>query len=176
MKIINENKYRFFIIFAALTAWSFNLFAQQPVGTEFYGEWLFDNAQAQERLLNSQKDYSVRSVSQDEFWQKVYFLNMPIQIFFMDEYLTHITHPSWSKPVVALINDGKLEFRIFQEDPARDYDKKMDISEIHLYPTMMPVYDINLNGNQLSLQCNYIYPDEQGNYIEGILTINYKRN
>jgi len=145
----------------------------KAVGAEFSGEWFFYKAQSQERPMGSQQNYSVRSVSRDEFWQKVYFLNMPTEIMF-DGFFARISHPSWSKHVVSVINFGKLEFRIYQEKPD-DFDKKPDLDEIDSYPTMMPVYNLALDGEVMSLQTDYFYSDGQGKYIEGILTIYYKQ-
>ena len=162
------------MFFCILFLSSFEVKAQlMPVGAEFSGEWFFYHAQSQERPKDSQQNYSVRSVSQDEFWQKAYFLSMPTQIMF-DGFSAQISHPSWSKRVVSVINDGKLEFRIFQENP-EDFDKKPDINAIDLYPIIMPIYDLALNGEVMSLQSDYFYSDGQGNYTEGILTIYYKR-
>ena len=142
------------------------------VGTEFSGEWLFYKADSQERPMGSQQKYSERNVSQDEFWQKIYFFNMPTQIVF-EGFLAWISHPSWSKHVISVINGGKLEFRIYQENP-EDFNKRPDLNAIDLYPTIMPVYKLALNGEVLSLQTDYFYSDGQGNYTEGILTIYYK--
>ena len=147
-----------------------------PVGVQFSGEWLFYNAQAQERPSKSKQSYSVRTVSQDEFWQKTYFLNMPTQLDFEGNgFLAFLYHPSWSQQVIAGINqtDGKLEFRTFF-DPENP-DKKADLSKINFYETRQPVYDLALNGNVMSLQCDYFYSDGKGNNIEGILTIYYKK-
>ena len=166
-----KNKYVFWVVFAALTACSFRVVAQQPVDSEFHGEWVFDRAQAQERPLHSKQEYSVRGVSQDEFWQKVYFLNMPTQILFIDKYIAHISHPSWSKLALFVMNDNKLEFRVSKDG----LEYKLDIAEIHSYIPLMPNYDVKRNGNQMSLQCEYFYSDGQGNYTEGILTIYYKQ-
>ncbi len=146
-----------------------------PVSDEFLGEWFFDHAEAQERAMNSKDSYMPRSVLLDEFWQKTYLSDMPTQITFMGPFMAHISHPSWSKLVVAVINNKQLEFRVFQENP-EDYNKVLDISAIDSYPTVMPTYLFNLNGNRMSLQCNYInYSEAQDKYIEGILTIYYKR-
>ena len=145
----------------------------KAVGAEFSGEWFFYKAQSQERPMGSQQNYSVRSVSRDEFWQKVYFLNMPTEIMF-DGFFARISHPSWSKHVVSVINFGKLEFRNYQENP-EDFDKKPDLNEIDSYPAIMPVYNLALDGEVMSLQTDYFYPDGQGKYIEGILTIYYKK-
>jgi hypothetical protein len=145
----------------------------KAVGAEFSGEGFFYKAQSQERPMGSQQNYSVRSVSRDEFWQKVYFLNMPTEIMF-DGFFARISHPSWSKHVVSVINFGKLEFRIYQENP-EDFDKKPDLDEIDSYPTMMPIYNLALDGGVMSLQTDYFYSDGQGKYIEGILTIYYKQ-
>ena len=48
-----------------------------PVDAVFFGKWIFDHAQAQERPENSQQSYATRSVLQDEFWQKPYLFNIP---------------------------------------------------------------------------------------------------
>ena len=166
-----QKRHKIIIMFTVLTAWSCSMFAQQPLGNEFNGEWYFDRAEAQERPMKSQQQYVVRSVSKDEFWQKVYFFNIPTQLFFMGEYLAHITHPSWSKVVVVVMNGNRLEFRMVEENPS----KKPDVSDVNIYPTMMPDYEMAYNNNQISLQCNYFYSNEQGVYTEGILTIYYKR-
>ena len=148
-----------------------------PIDALFFGNWTFDHAQAQERPANTQQSYTTRSVSQDEFWQKSYLLNVPTRITFMDGFMTHISHPSWSRPAVAVINpmnNGMLEFRDFYENP-ESYNKIPEPSEIDSYPVIMPVYSLTLNGGMMSLQCNYTYIDAQGNHIEGILTVYYKR-
>ena len=177
-------KFKFFTFFFLLQLAVFSANAQRegdedsyqtlaPVGLEFSGQWFFHKAQSQERPMGSQQNYSVRSVSQDEFLQKTYFYNMPTKIMF-DGFLAWISHPSWSKQVVSVINGGKLEFRIFQENP-EDFDKKPDLNSIDSYPISMPVYGLALNGELMSLQSDYFYSDGQGNYTEGILTIYYKQ-
>jgi hypothetical protein len=148
-----------------------------PVDAGFFGEWIFDHAQAQERPVNSQQSYVMRSVLQDEFWQKPYLLDIPTRIVFMGAFMTHISHPSWSRPVVAVINpanSGKLEFRNFRKNP-EDYNKIPELSEIDSYPVIMPAHSLTLNGDFMSLQCNYTSLDASGKHIEGILTIYYKR-
>ena len=148
-----------------------------PVDAIFFGDWTFDHAQAQERPENSQQSYTTRSVSQDEFWQKPYLLNVPTRIAFMSAFMTHISHPSWSRPALAVINpmnNGMLEFRDFHEN-SENYNKIPAPSEIDSYPVIMPAYSLTLNDGMMSLQCNYTYRDVQGNYIEGILTVYYKR-
>ena len=171
LKEMIQKRHKVIVMFAVLTAWSLSMFAQQPLGSEFNGEWFFDRAEAQERPMKSQEQYAKRSVSKDEFWQKVYFFNMPTQILFLGEYLAHITHPSWSKVVVAVMNGNRLEFRMVEENP----NAKPDISDVNIYPTMMPDYDLTYNGNKMSLQCDYFYINERGSYTEGILTIYYRR-
>jgi len=139
-----------------------------PVGAEFSGEWLFDRAEAQEKPMNSTGNYTKRTVSQDEFWQKTHFLNMPTQVVFTGDFFAYISHPSWSNNVVSAINsEGMLEFRL---PPEGEGSHDMD-----LYMVMSPSYSLALNGNTMSLQCDYSYSDAQGKYIEGILTIYYKR-
>ena len=148
-----------------------------PVDDVFFGKWTFDHAQTQERPVGSQQSYTTRSVLQDEFWQKPYLLNIPTRIAFMGAFVAHISHPSWSKPVVAVINtenNGMLEFRDFLKNQG-DHNKMPELSEIDSYPVIIPVYSLTLNGGIMSLQCNYTYPDAQGNYIEGILAVYYKR-
>jgi hypothetical protein len=169
----------FFLLLKAFTANTQQVYDKdndltlKAVGAEFSGEWFFYKAQSRERLMGSQQNYSVRSVSRDEFWQKVYFLNIPTEVMF-DGFFSIISHPSWSKHVVSVINFGKLEFRIYQEKPD-DYDKKPDLNEIDSYQTIMPIYDIALNGEVMSLQTGYFYSDGQGSYTEGIITIYYKQ-
>jgi hypothetical protein len=46
---------------------------------------------------------------------------------------------------------------------------------LEFYSTMMPAYSLLLKNNTMSLQCDYFYSNAQGKYIEGILTIYYKR-
>ena len=149
-----------------------------PVDAAFFGNWTFDHAKAQERPENSQQGYTTRSVSQDEFWQKPYLLNVPTRITFMDGFMTHISHPSWSKPALAAINPmnkGMLEFRDFHEN-SENYNNKIPTpSEIDSYPVIMPSYSLTLNNGMMSLQCNYTYHDAQGNYIEEILTVYYNK-
>ncbi len=145
-----------------------------PVDAEFFGEWTFDHAEAQERAINSHEGYVSRSVSQEEFWQKTYLSDIPTQITFMGPFMAHISHPSWSKPVAAVINNGRLEFRIIQTNP-EDYNKVLDISAINSYLTIMSAYSLTLKGNRMSLQYNYIYSEAQDKYIEGILTVYYKQ-
>ena len=163
-------------IFISITL---NPFASQaqtttPVATEFLGAWIFDSAETQERPADSQQSYVIRNVSQDEFWQKSYLLNVPTQIVFMGDFMVHISHPSWSRPAVAVMNNGLLEFRNFQETP-EDYNKLPELSKIHSYPTITSSFSLTSNGNLMSLQSNYTYSDTQGKRIEGILTVYYKR-
>ena len=149
-----------------------------PVGAEFSGEWSFDRAEAQERTMNIKENYTKRTVSQDEFWQQVYFLNMPTRIAFLDGFLAQISHPSWSKFVAAVINplnNNMLEFRDFPENPDESHIKNPDPFEMELYTVMTPAYSLTLKNNTMSLQCDYLYVKGQGKYIEGILTIYYKR-
>ena len=144
-----------------------------PVGNELLGEWFFFKAQSQERPMGSTRSYSTQSVSQDEFWQKAYFYNMPTQLMFTG-FFARISHPSWSKHVVSVINGGKLEFRIDPESPD-GFNNTPDLDEIESYHTMMPVYDFAIDGGIMSLKSEYFYPDGNGSYIEGILTVFYKK-
>jgi hypothetical protein len=139
-----------------------------PVGAEFSGPWFFDRAEAQERPMDSKQNYMKRTVSQDEFWQKSYFLNMPTEVLF-DGFFAQISHPSWSSNVVSVINNGMLEFYNAPEGETPS-SHNMD-----LYTVMAPAYSLTLNGNLMSMQCNYVYLDAQGKNMEGILTIYYKR-
>jgi hypothetical protein len=45
-----------------------------PIGEEFYGEWTFDHAQAQERPLKSQEPYTLRTITQSDLWQNNYLI------------------------------------------------------------------------------------------------------
>jgi len=143
-----------------------------PVDAEFFGAWTFDYAQAQERPANSNQSYVTRNVSQDEFWQKPQLLSIPTQIVFMGAFLAHISHPSWSYPVATVMNNGLLEFRHFQEN---DFSGIPDLSEIHSYPAMTPAHLLTKSGNLMRLQSNYTDTDAQGNPIEGILTVYYRK-
>lgn len=143
-----------------------------PVGAEFSGQWVFDHAEAQERPMNSKQSYTKRSVAESEFNEKTYLLQMPTKIAFMD-FMAHISSPSWAKMVVAGINAGNGNVLEFRDVPVGEMP---EMSAIESYPTMMPFYsNLKLNGNNMSMQCNYFYSDAQGKYTEGILTIYYKR-
>ena len=145
------------------------------VGAEFFGKWSFDHAVVKERLMGSQQDYVTRTVSSDEFWKRSYLLYTPTEIDFLDGFVAHISHPSWAFHAVTVMNEGKLEFRIFKENTEEDYNKMPDLSEVDSYRTMPPVYDLALNGARMSMQSSYFYANMQDESIEGILTIYYKK-
>jgi hypothetical protein len=167
MKIKTFNQILLLVCFAVS---SFLATAQNftPVDAALSGAWAFDSAEVQERPAGSSEDYLTRNVALDEFWQKSFLINVPTQIVFMGEYMAHISHISWAKPVVAIMNNGLLEFRDFQETPD-DY-RMPELSEIYSYPTVTPDFVLTQDENQMSVQCNYNY-----NSTEGILTIHYKR-
>jgi hypothetical protein len=139
-----------------------------PVGAEFSGKWSFDRAEAQERPMNSQQNYVTRSVSESEFNVDPQLLDMPTGINFTG-YMAQISHPSWTKQVLSVINNNVLEFY----DPQGE---KPEPSGIESYAFIAPSYsNLKLNGNSMSMQCSYIYSNAQGKNMEVILTIYYKR-
>ncbi len=149
-----------------------------PVDAKFFGAWTFDSAEAQERPADSNQSYVTRNASQDEFRQKLCLLNVPTQIIyigdFTGDFMAHIVLASWSKPVIALMNNGLLEFRDFQEN-SEDSNKTPEISEINSYPTITPAFILTQSGSLMSLQFNYTYSDTQNKPAEGIMTIYYNR-
>jgi hypothetical protein len=157
----------------------FSVHAQPlPVGVAFDGEWFFARAEALEKPKGTEGDYSTRNVLEEEFLQKTYFYHIPTQITFIDGFFARLSHPSWKKPMVAVINpsnDNLLEFREFQEnfETSGKFPNLADF-EPDAYPTTSPVYAISMEENLMLLQCNYFYSKAKGEYIDGILKIYYK--
>lgn len=167
------NGIRRVLLFCIMLLGSLAVTQAEPIGAEFLGKWSFDHALAQEKS-NSQKNYVTRTVSLEEFRLKVHLLDVPTGVDFLDEFVANISHPSWSFPVVAVMNEGKLEFRNFRENPEEDYDKKPDLSEIDSYPAIQPVYDLALNDTLMSMKSSYTYT-KNGETVEGILTVFYRK-
>ncbi|MDR1729649.1 MAG: hypothetical protein LBR52_03210 [Prevotellaceae bacterium] len=162
--------------FCLLASVQMNAQAFIPVDAEFSGNWFFDRAIVQERAVDSQDGYVMRSVSQDEFWQKSYLLNVPTQIVFMDVFFNaQISHPSWSRFVIAVMDpwNNKLDFRENIQSPGNLFDG--DLSKIDLYFPITPAFSLAGKTTGMSLQCNYYYT-EMGEEIEGVLTVYYRRN
>lgn len=143
-----------------------------PVSSELHGEWFFERAEAQERPLNSNKSYNKQAISKNEFAQKNYFSQIPVQISFVDDFLTEVTNAFGSSQIIAVIVDGNtLEFRQ-QESENRIPPTLENIDE---FPTNASYVNFNASGNRLSVQYNYVYRSGSGDndFTEGILTIYY---
>jgi hypothetical protein len=173
MKIKTLNLILFLVCFAVS---SFLATAQNfsPVDAALSGAWTFDSAEVQERPAGTSEDYVTRKVAQDEFWQKSFLINVPTQIVFMGDLMAHISHPSWAQSVAVGMNNGLLEFRKYQET-LEDYHKIPKLSEMTSYQVITPAFSLEQNKNRIQLQCNYSDSDTEGNSVEGILTISYKR-
>ena len=146
------------------------------VDSQFWGNWSFDRAQTQEKVVDSNQNYETQAVPLDDFWKRDRLRYVPTGINFHEgDFVAHISHPSWFFPVVAVMNEGKLEFRNFQPNPETDYDKAPDLSEIDSYPMINTAYELTLNGDRMILKSNYTYENFRSEIVEGILTVFYKK-
>ena len=160
-------------LWVACTLWCFGtqVSAQTtPVGVEFYGEWTFDHAQAKERPMNSQDPFTLRTVTQNDLQQNNYFWLMPVFIHFMegDQAIVETSSGEQKSVIPAFdpLHENALQF-IEPQPVITDEGDEM-------YVTIMPFfYNLQLNGNTMSIQCNYFYGSKQNGYIDGILTIHY---
>jgi hypothetical protein len=139
--------------------------------------WVFDYAQTQERPENSGQNYTQRNVLEEEFFEKHYFMEVPVRIEFMDEYSAVISGATGLRGVLAVyVTATDLEFRgeLLDEELFPNWN---EMSEIDRHLILSPTYfNVAQNENQLKMQCQYYYYiREQQQSIEGILTIHYKR-
>ena len=148
------------------------LYGIEPVDAQFLGKWSFDHAQIQERVVGT-PDYKTRTVAQDEFWKNHYLLSTPTEMTFHEDFGVRISHPSWSFNALAVMNNGKLEFRNYIEDFEVDFDKQPDLEAIDNYPVMGNPYNLTFSGKLLQMQCAYSYLNNKGEEMEAILTIFY---
>ncbi len=154
-----------------LAAMSINAQGYLPVDEEFDGAWYFDRAVVQERAQNSQDEFAIRSISADEFTSTTYLYDIPDQIVFMG-YDAHISHPSWSKHVFAIIvpwNNNKLEFR-----EMLSHEDMGDLSKIDESLPVGPAFTLAQKTTGMSLQ---FVPQISlvGENLERIVTIYYRR-
>jgi hypothetical protein len=141
-----------------------------PVGEEFYGEWTFDHAQAQERPLDSKESFTNKDFSKDDIYAKSYFKQIPLQITISNN-MALVESPLGIGSVQTAYNSelNTLEFvdTVVREDGETEY------------VTSMPLFfNLTLKGNTMSMQCNYFYgtkEDSGRKYTEGILTIHYSK-
>jgi hypothetical protein len=144
-----------------------------PVGDEFYGEWFFDHAQAQERPMRSQENYTTHTVAKEDLHQKNYFHAVPTEITFMEGGIAHLVSLLWAKNVTALV-DNYINLLEFVEQHEMEID---GVSEV-VDGVVATFNNLTLNGNTMSVQYSYFYgTGEEPNrkYTDGILTIYYKR-
>ena len=146
-----------------------------PVSAEFAGEWIFARAEAKERG-------TVRQInSAAEFSQYEYFRELPTRILFTSGFLANITNGFWENKDVfaATMIDYGLDFRETEmlEEFKSDKSDEPTRPDIDKFPVIMPVYtDMKLESNDImSMQCTYSYYDASRRYIEGVLTVYYKR-
>jgi len=148
-----------------------------PIGAEFYGEWTFDHAQAQERPLRSQDPFTLRTVTKNDLQQNNYFYEVPTQITFMEEgaQLSGIYFMKNGTAYIEPYADGNLvQFVEPHEMTEEELLEGMDIYEI----VTATFYNLTISGNTLSLQYLYFYGtgEEPGRtYTDGILTVYYSK-
>jgi hypothetical protein len=163
-------------LWIACTLWCFGtqLSAQTitSVGAEFYGEWSFNHAQAQERPMNSQDPFTLRTVTQNDLQLYNYFRQMPVFIHFMEGDQAIVETPSGEQKNVIPAFDPLPENALQFIEPQPVITEEGD----EMYMTTMPYfYNLTLSGNTMSIQCNYFYGSKQEGYMDGILTIYYSK-
>ena len=162
------------VVLGPLAVWA-QLGVVTPAGTEFQGVWTFSHAQAKEKPADTQQEYVKQEITLADFMKKPYLFNTPTEIMFLEDgLLAHISHPYFSSMVSAVINEGKLEFRAFGENP-EEQEEKPDLSKIELYRLLEPAYEWTLKENVLSLKFNYMDTNMKGKTVEGMITLYYKR-
>ena len=163
---------------SALVCLALNLSAQQanPVGTEFYGQWTFTSAQAQERPLKSQDPYTTRIVSLEDFSTKIYFYDLPTEIAFMEDGMDYVVNNrEGMRYMETRINPDNSDVLEFIEQVEMELDGIKEMVRV----VSASYHNLTLNGNTMTMQYLYFYGTDQidgtRTYTDGILTIQYKR-
>ena len=147
-----------------------NVSAQTPVGAEFYGQWTLNKVQAQERPLNSQGSYTERQISVEDLKSHICFYGAPLAIAFMEGGETQIETPQSVKGVKTIFTPDNGNMLQVVENHEIEGETVEGVTATY--------FNLDVNGNTLSLQCLYFYGIGEGNdrtYTEGILTIQYNR-
>ena len=166
-------------VLGTLLCLSINAFAQaEPVGAEFYGEWNFSSAQAQERPLNTQDPFTLRNVTVNDLQQHNYFREVPTTITFSEGGVVETQGYYTSTRATAYVEpyeDGNMvQFVEPYEMTDEEIIAGMDVYEV----VTANYYNLIINGDTMTIQHSYFYGTGDANarkYTEGILTITYKR-
>ena len=149
-----------------------------PVGDEFLGQWSFDHAQAQERAMNTQDSYTMRTISLEELQSEIYFEHAPTHFTFMEDEVAHVVTPLKTREGTATIDlyNHYLEIREVVETIIVTAGAEGEEDEVELIYGITGVYtNFQINSAQMSLRFLYSYEYGEEQYMEGILTIHYKR-
>jgi hypothetical protein len=147
------------------------------VGNEFLGQWSFDHAQAQERAMNTQGNYTSRIVSLEELQNEIYFEHAPMHFTFMEDEVMHVVTPFGVREGTATIDlyNHYLEIReVIETIVTVGAEGEEDAVEL-IYGLTGVYTNFQINSTQMSLQFLYAYQYDEGQFMEGILTIYYKR-
>jgi hypothetical protein len=154
-----------------------------PVGAEFYGEWLFERAEAQERPLGTQQSYTKVTFTFTDLLQKYYLKSMPTEIIFwnsgMEADLISDSYPGGIHFFVRIHpdNNNALEFCSPETEPLEDETPPV-VGDMASFKRIMYTYNnLAMKGNSISMQGFYVYRVEgtQNEYAEGFITLYYKK-
>jgi hypothetical protein len=143
------------------------------------GEWVFESAEIQERMLNSNDTYTKKTlVATDEIVADTHSFQMPLWIRF--------DHPgertatlrlnnsmsSFDKLHCEWIKDGKnFRLNLLQSPNAQKTQENIKAGKI-----MVSYYGVKMSlGKELSMKYNYVYNTADNNYVEAIFTVYLKK-
>ncbi|MCL2510485.1 MAG: hypothetical protein FWF09_00370 [Bacteroidales bacterium] len=166
-------------VLGTLLCLSINAFAQaEPVGAEFYGEWNFSSAQAQERPLNTQDPFTLRNVTVNDLQQHNYFYEVPTTITFGEEGAVHVEGFYTSRRGTTYVSLYDDETIVYLMEPYEMTDEEI-IEGLDVYEmTSVHFFNPAVSGNTMTLQYRYFYGTGDGNartYTDGTLTVTYKK-
>lgn len=153
-----------------------------PVGNEFLGTWSFDHAQAQERPMNTQGGYTSRAISLQELQSEQYFEDAPTQITFMEDKAVRVVSAKRVREVATAEIDHRnhcLNIRelieIVIEREEGEVGEEGEEDQVESFYGLIPYTNFQISNSQMSLQYHYFYETGVEKYVEGVLTIYYKR-
>jgi hypothetical protein len=170
----NKKKRLSVLFFNLLCLASFVLNAQPP--TVLTGIWVFDHLEENEKPLFT-RDAFVTTVfnSINDVNSKTYFLDIPLEINFMtegiDPSLLDLTTSEGVFPGVeyVLYEEGVLAISIDEER------QEADLLPVNDKVVLTTFSNVSLDADVLKMQYDYAYKNIGGVYVDGFLTMYFRR-
>jgi hypothetical protein len=166
--------YTFF--FCVLIFAPFVMKAQTPASEKTLGEWEFDKAIVQEKLLNN-PGYNELTLYLEQFILKPYSWNIPTEMGFAENrFLTATTaNKEFMKVFSCLAEEDELIYYDARDSQIYFHDEEdPEYMKIESYPLLIHFTNLIINPNSMSMQFHY-FSNDLSPIEEAVVILYYKR-